>query len=833
MRVNAVPPVLSQLNDIPITVRNGQPILIRDVGWVRAGGSPQQNSVHVDGRQGVLLTVMKNGDTSTLTLTNFVKQALPAIRAAMPKDMKILPLFDQSGFVSDAISDVVKEGVIAAGLTGLMILLFLGSWRATLVVMVSIPLAILSSLAVLALIGETINIMTLGGLALAVGILVDDATVAIENTYRLFEEKRPFREAVAEGAAGIAKPALISTLAICSAFISVLFLNGAAKYIFTPQALAVVFAMLASYLLSRTLVPILIDVLCQKEQERERGDGEASHDHDAPKGWYGRFRDRFEHGFERFHGAYIALLGAAIEHRKTTFAIAGGTLALASVLYLNLGRDYFPQISAASMTLHVRSQPGLRIEEADRLFAEVEKTIREVVPPAKIEAIVDNIGLPLTTYNLAFNDGTFVAYNDGQVLVSLKPGANGFTYQRKLRNILRARFPSATFYFQPADIITQILDFGVPSQIDVQVSGRARAKDLQVAQDIVRRLSLTTGVVDAHLQQIVNAPEFYTQIDRQRALELGLTTRQVVDDINIAMSGSFQVKPMLWTDPKTGIPWELWVQTPEYRLDTLNKVANTPLTLTGAAGGALNLVSNVATFKRGTEESVNTRINSQNTYDAFASVQDSDLGSVGDRIQRIVADESKKLHAPDKIVVRGQIDSMNQAFFHMGIGLVVAIIAVYMLMVLNYQDWADPFVVLCALPMVFSGVVIGLFVTGTTFSIPSLMGAIMSVGVASSNSILLITFAREHRDETGCSAAEAAIAAGQTRLRPVLMTAGAMFVGMIPMSLALGEGSESNAALARAVMGGIAVGTCSTLLFVPFLYSVLRTRPSRPPEDYV
>ncbi len=832
MRINSVPPVLDELNDIPVTVRNGQPILIRDIGWVRAGGPPQQNAVHVNGRQGVLLTVLKNGPTSTLTLTNFVKQMLPSLRAAAPKDLKILPMFDQSGFVSDSISDVVREGAIAAGLTGLMILLFLGSWRATLVVLVSIPLAILSSLAVLALLGETLNIMTLGGLALAVGILVDDATVAIENTYRLLEERKPFREAVAEGAAGIAKPALISTLAICSAFVSVLFLTGAAQFIFTPQALAVVFAMLASYLLSRTLVPILIDVLCAREQEAREREHEQGQ-HAEPKGWYGRFRDRFEHAFDRFHGAYLALLTATIEHRKTTLAVAGSTVVLAGVLFLNLGRDYFPQISAPSMTLHVRARPGLRIEEANRLFTQVEKTIREVVPPDEMGDIVDNIGLPPVTYNLAFNDGTFVAYNDGQILATLKPGAPTFSYQRKLRALLRKRFPDSIFYFQPADIITQILDFGVPSQIDVQVSGRNRTKDLAVAQDIVHRLSLTHGVVDAHLQQIVDAPEFYTKIDRQRAGELGLTETAVADDINIAMSGSFQVKPILWTDPKTGIPWELSVQAPEYRLDTLDKVGNTPLVLSGAAGGPMNLFSNVASFNRGVEQSVSTRINSQDTYDAYAAVQDSDLGSVAGHIQRIVADESKQLHAPDKIVVRGQIQSMNQAFLNIGIGLAMAIIAVYLLMVLNYQDWMDPFVILCALPMVFSGVVFGLFISGTSFSIPSLMGAIMSVGVASANSILLITFAREHRDETGCSAIEAAIAAGETRLRPVLMTAGAMFVGLIPMALALGEGSESNAALARAVMGGIAVGTCSTLLFVPFLYSVLRTHASKPPEDYV
>ncbi len=832
MRLNSVPSVLARLNDIPITVRNGQPILIRDVGWARAGGSPQQNIVHVNGKPGVLLSILKNGPTSTLDITDHVKASMASIKASAPKAIKVITLFDQSVFVSDAIGEVVREGCIAAGLTGLMILLFLGSWRATLVVLVSIPLAILSSLAILALIGETINLMTLGGLALAIGILVDDATVAIENTYRLLEEKRPFREAVAYGAAGIAKPALISTLAICSAFVSVLFLTGAAKFIFTPQALAVVFAMLASYLLSRTLVPILVDVLCAVEHKES---GEEAHFEPRNRfaRFYLRFREGFERAFARFQRFYVTLLTAALEHRAVTLSVAGGTLAIASCMFLFLGRDYFPVISGDSLTLHVRARPGLRIEDASRLFQQVENTIRETVPKANMGDIVDNIGLPSITYNLAFNDGTFVAYNDGQVLATFKPGSPVARYKKKLRVTLRQRFPDATFYFQPADIITQILDFGTPSQIDVQVTGKHAPQDIKVLHDLQYRISRVPGAVDTHIQQILNAPDYAVDVDRQRASELGLSIQQIADQINIAMSGSFQVSPAFWTDPKTGVPWQLWVQTPEYRLDSLDKVANTPLSNAGSPGGAINLFSNVAAFTRGVEQSVQTRINSQPTWDVYASVQDTDLGSVATPIQRIVADEQKHLHAPDKIIIRGQIESMNDAFFHIGIGLAIAVIAVYLLMVLNYQSWGDPFVVLCALPMVFSGVVFSLFITGTSFSIPSLMGAIMSVGVASANSILLVTFAREHREETGCSALEAALMAGQTRLRPVLMTAGAMFVGLIPMALALGEGSEANGALARAVMGGIGVGTCSTLLFVPFLYTLLRQAPVRAPEDYL
>ena len=447
--------------------------------------------------------------------------------------------------------------------------------------------------------------------------------------------------------------------------------------------------------------------------------------------------------------------------------------------------------------------------------------------------IVDNIGLPSITYNLAFNDGTFVAYNDGQVLATFKPGSPTAAYVKRLRVVLRQRFPDTLFYFQPSDIITQILDFGTPSQIDVQVTGRHDKQDIAVLRDIEHRVAHIPGAVDTHIQQILDAPDFAVDVDRQRASELGLSVQSIADQMNIATSGSFQVSPAFWTDPKTGVPWQLWVQAPEYRLDTLQKLVDTPLSTAGDPGGALNLLSNVATFHRGIEESVETRINSQPTWDVYASVQDTDLGSVASAIDRIVRDDQKKLHAPDKILIRGQIQSMGDAFFHIGIGLAIAVVAVYLLMVLNYQSWGDPFVVLCALPMVFSGVVFSLFITGTSFSIPSLMGAIMSVGVASANSILLVTFAREHREQTGCSALEAALMAGQTRLRPVLMTAGAMFVGLIPMALALGAGSEANGALARAVMGGIAVGTCSTLLFVPFLYTVLRRGDVRAPEDYI
>ena len=838
IRLNTLPAVLDTLNTIPIKVVNGSPILLRDIGWARAGGPPQQNMVHVNGHLGLLLPVLKNGATSTTSIVDSVKALLPGIIAAAPKDIKIVSLFDQSVFVSDAIWDVAEEGVIAAGLTGLMILLFLGSWRPTVVVLISIPLAVLTSLAILGALGESMNVMTLGGLALAVGILVDDATVAIENTYRVLEEGKPFREAVVEGAATIAKATLISTLSICSAFVSVLFLVGAPKYIFTPQALAVVFAMLASYGLSRTLVPILIDVLVGPEQKRrkEREESGETGDRAARPGFFGRFHAGFEKRFDRFHAGYLGLLHVALKHRGRTAAVAGLVLLVAGCLFPFLGEDYFPTIQSGQITLHVRGRPGLRIEETAKLFQSVEDTIRDQAGPGGVTTIIDNIGLPSITYNLAFNDGTFVGYNDGQVLVTLKPGLSSVALTKKLRVALHRRFPGAVFYFQPADMITQILDFGVPSQIDVQVHGRHSEEDQKVAARIEDRMRGLHGVVDVHLQQVTKAPEFFTEIDRQRAAELGLTEQQIANQVNISLSGSFQVAPNFWTDPKTGIPWQLTVQTPEYRVDDFSAIANTPIYTDNngvQSAQPITLLRNVATFHRGASPSVLSHVNSEPTYDIYAAVQDSDLGTVAREIDRVVADERPHLQPGDKILVRGQIESMNSAFLHIEIGLAVAVIAVYLLMVLNYQDWGDPFVVLCALPLVFSGIVFSLFITHTTFSIASLMGAIMSVGVASANSILLVTFAREHRVATGCSAFEGAIAAGEARLRPVLMTAGAMVVGLIPMALDLGQGGEQNAALARAVIGGILVGTCSTLLFVPFLYTLLRSGPVRSPEDYL
>lgn len=852
VQMNATPDAIAALNEIPIKVVNGQPVLVRDVAYVRDGGPPQVNVVRADGQASVLMRVLKNGTASTLDVVNNVKAALPDIRAAAPEGMEIKPLFDQSVFVSNAIEGVWHEAVIAACLTGLTILLFLGSWRSTLIVLVSIPLCLMTSLALLAALGHTINVMTLGGLALAVGILVDDVTVAIENTYRLFEEGKPFRNAVVEGAAGIAKPALISTLSICAAFVSVFALTDTPKYLFTPQALAVVFAMLTSYLLTRTLVPVLIDVLVAREYLQHHGGAE-----EAPRrgrveralGWLlsplfrlaGAFRRGFEARFERFHRGYVGLLHAVLRHRIATIVVVGLLFAGTGGLFVFTGQDYFPQVESSQMTLHLRTRPGMRIETAEQTFAAVEAVVRETIPEGEIDQILDNIGIPSNNYNFAFSDGSFVSYNDGQMLIDLKDEHGPVAeYQRRLRETLRERFPDMIVYFQPSDIITQILNFGVIAQIDVQVSGRNTVKDLEVARRIEARLKETPGLVDVHLHQIVDTPQFFVDVDRRLASELGLTQQQVAQSLNVSLSGSFQVNPNFWTDPKTGIPYQLWVQTPEYRNDSLTALQNTPLFARANAGGrdgtgpgALTLLSSIATITRQPTQTVINHVNTQPTFNVYAAVQDRDLGSIARDIDRIVAEEQTALPAPDKITVRGQIENMRAAFFRLGIGLGIAIVAVYLLMAVNYQSWGDPFVVLAALPVAFCGIVASLFITGTAFSIPSLFGAIMSVGIASANSILLVTFAKEHREATGCSAHEAAIIAGETRLRPVLMTASAMFLGLVPMALGTGEGGEQNAALARAVMGGIALGTPSTLLFVPFLYSLLRRGEAKPLEDYV
>ncbi|MDP4002709.1 efflux RND transporter permease subunit [Methylobacterium sp. NEAU K] len=862
VHLNAAPEVIDTLNRIPVKVVDGHQILMRDVAYVRDGSPPKLNIIRSDGQHSVLMQVLKNGNASTLDVVNHVKEMLPAIKAAAPEGMTIRTLFDQSVFVSAAIENVVHEAVLASSLTGLTILLFLGSWRSTLVVLISIPLCILTSLAVLTALGESINVMTLGGLALSVGILVDDATVAVENTYRLFEEGKDFYTSVIEGASGIAKPALISTLSICAAFVAVFALADTPKYLFTPQALAVVFAMLTSYFLSRTLVPVLIDVLVKPEFRQRHGeilmpDGRTWSPRDEWKFSLrarrraaaasrlfsplvraaAAFRATFERGFARFHASYVRFLTAVLTHRLATGATALGVLALGGTLMPFVGQDYFPQIQASQMTLHVRTRPGMRLETAEKTFAKVEATIREIIPEDELGLILDNIGLPAMNYNFAFSDGSFVAYNDGQMLINLKGEHRPIShYMKVIREQLAERFPDTVFYFQPSDIITQILNFGTIAQIDIQVAGRDTAKDYAASRRIERRLKQVPGAVDVHIHQIMNVPELFVDVDRGLASELNVTEQQIAQSMTVSLSGSYQVSPNFWVDPKNGIPYQLWVQTPEWRNDSMTALSNTPIFVQASGHnetGSLTLLSSVATFHRQPTQSVINHVNTQPTFDVLANVQGTDLASVRDALAKIVAEEQTTLPPPDKIVVRGQIESMASAFGRLEVGLAIAIAAVYLLMAVNFQGWGDPFVILLALPVAFCGIVLSLFATGTTFSIPSLFGAIMSVGVASANSILLVTFAREYREATGCSAHDAALKAGEIRLRPVLMTAGAMFLGLIPMALGSGEGGEQNAALARAVMGGIGAATGSTLLLVPFLYALMRQAPVQPLRNFV
>jgi multidrug efflux pump subunit AcrB len=815
VRLNAQPPNVQSLNDLPIRQVNGTTVYLRDVAHVRDAWAVQQNVVRTGGKRSVLLTIIKNGEASTLDVVSRVKAALPGVRAAAPSGMQIKELFDQSVFVSDSINAVLREGAIAAGLTALMILVFLGSWRSTIIVMVSIPLSILTSIAVLSALGETINTMTLGGLALAVGILVDDSTVTIENTHRLLDDGHPFDRGVLEGAAGIAIPTLVSTLAISCVFISVVFLDGAPRYLFTPQGLAVVFAMLASYGLSRTLTPIIIRVLLRKEHEEKHHAG-------GPKGWFTRFHDRFNHHFEQFRSFYVWLLERLLTRRAIVPIAASVVLVSAVCIAPFVGRDFFPQVDAGIIQLHVRAPARTRIEETEKIFQAVENEIRAAIPENERDLIIDDIGLPQRPINLAFTDGSTIGVNDGTIQVALKPGhAPTVGYIKKLREELPVDFPDVRFYFQPADMVTQILNFGIPTQVDVQVVGRNRAKNLEIAQDMERRMRNVPGAVDVHLQQEIDAPELYYSIDRSRAQALGQTVSAISNNLMISLSSSEQVFPNFWTDTKLGIPYYLAVQTPEYRVSSLNDLNNIALTSTAGTGAPIpNTLGNVAQFERKDIQSVINHENVQPSYDIYGSVQDRDLGGVASDIQKIVAEETPKLAPGNHIVVRGQIESMDSAFSRLTLGLLFAAVFVYLLMVVNFQDFLDPFVVILALPGAAAGIIFSLFITGTTLSVPSLMGAIMSIGVASANSILLVTFAREQSLE-GKGAIEAAIAAGSTRLRPVLMTAAAMIVGMLPMAIG-GPGEEQNAVLARAVIGGLLFGTVTTLLVVPYLYAQLR-----------
>ncbi len=814
--LNNTPLSAASFNDIPIRASGGATIYMRDVAQVRDGSNSQTTVVRRNGTRGALVTLLKNGNASTLDIVHEVQQVMPEIRAAAPGDLQIDLLFDQSLFVTAAIEGVVTESIIAGLLTAAMILVFLGSWRSTLIVAVSIPLAILSSIVMLYLLGYSLNVMTLGGLALAVGILVDDATVEIENIHRNLGLGKPLRQAILDGAMQIAGPTFVSTLTISIVFVSVLFLEGPPKYLFTPLALAVAFAMLASYLLSRTIVPTMVDYLLPTELAHHAALG-----HGAERGWFGRLHGAFERRFEQVRNAYTALLNWNLRHRRHVFVAFSVVVASGFIALPWVGRDFFPTVDTGQFRLHVRTPAGTRIEQTESYFTQVEGAIREIIPAHEVDLVLDNIGLPNRTYAMAFGDSATTGMADGEILVALSHHKSRSTpeYIATLRRELPGRFPHLTFFFQPADIVSQILNFGLPAPIDIQVAGLNRQANYEMAAEIAEKVKLIRGVQDVHLHQVMNVPKLHIDVDQTRARELGFTQQDVADSLLVSLSGSGQVQPNYWVDPKMGISYLVETRTPTYKLDSVDAINGLPLTSPQWSG--VQLLSNVAKVERGVTPEVVNHTNVQPAFDVYANVQGRDLGSVAGEINRLLTKYRAQLAPGNTVTMRGQVESMESAFLRLGLGLVFAAVLVYLLMVVNFQSWLDPFIIITALPGAFVGIVWSLLLWQTTFSVPALMGAIMSIGVATANSILLVTFANEQRAE-GKSAFEAALEAGRTRMRPVLMTAAAMIIGMLPMSLGLGEGGEQNAPLGRAVIGGLFVATLTTLLFVPVVYSLLR-----------
>ncbi|MFZ5896672.1 MAG: efflux RND transporter permease subunit [Myxococcota bacterium] len=818
--INSSPELLDEIGAIPIRTVRGTTVYIRDVASVRDGNSPQTSMVHVEGRRSVLMSILKLGGASTLDVVQKIRDMLPATMAKLPKELNATLLFDQSLFVRAAVDGVVREAVIAAGLTALMIFLFLGSWRSTLIVVVSIPLSILVSVIALAAMGHTLNVMTLGGMSLAVGILVDDATVALENIHRNMAQNKPFLRAIVDGAQQIAVPAFVSTLCICIVFVPVFFISGAAKFLFTPLAEAVVFAMLTSYFLSRTLVPTLVRYLLPGEA-RAHAEG-----HQPRGGFFGAF----ERGFERLRTGYGRLLALALEHRATVVGVSCGIVAVSLALYPLIGRDFFPSVDAGLIKLHVRGTPGTRIEETERHFANVQNTIRKVIPREEIQTMIDNIGVPYSGLNLSLSEGALISAADGQIFIALKKDHKKTAdYVSALREVLNREYPDFTFFFLPPDISTQVLNFGLAAPIDVQVvSAPGRDEEAYaVARKLRSQLAAIPGAVDVHLAQVPSVPQLSVDVDRTLASQFGLSERDVASDLLVSLSSSGQVAPSYWLDPKRGVQYLVAVQTPQYRIDSMDALASTPLS---TGDGKVQLLSNVARLRRSFTPQNITHYNVTRTFDVQANVEGTDLASVGAHVNAIVQNAVPTLPRGMSLKIKGQVESMETSFRALSLGLAFAVLLVYLLMVVNFQSWLDPLIILMALPGALAGIAWMLFVSHTTFSVPAQMGTIMCVGVATANSILVVTFANERR-KLGDSARDAALAAGMTRLRPVLMTALAMIIGMLPMSLGLGEGGEQNAPLGRAVIGGLSFATLFTLLFVPVMYALLRKKPPKPPLD--
>jgi multidrug efflux pump subunit AcrB len=806
VQLNGSPKHVEELNDLPLRVVAGTPIFVRDVAHVRDGFSPQTNIVRRDGARGSLLTVQKVGSVSTLDIVRQIREALPAISAALPPGLKIEPLSDQSVFVRAAVNGVVREAIIAALLTAVMILIFLGSWRSTLIIAVSIPLSILTSICVLSALHETINIMTLGGLALAVGILVDDATVTIENIERNLREGKDLHTGIVDGAAQIALPALVSTLCICIVFLPMFFLTGVARYLFVPLAEAVVFAMLASYILSRTLVPTMALYLLKAEG------------HDTK----GAFARSFERGFEALRNGYRNLLEACIRHRGL-FAPAF-LLACSSAFLLIpwLGQDFFPTTDSGQIKLHVRARTGTRIEETARICDLVENSIREVIPQKDLASVIDNIGLPYSSINLSYSTSAPIGPMDADILINLNPAHPPTEqYVRKLRSGLPAEFPGVSFYFLPADIISQILNFGLPAPIDIQVVGLDINANRVFASNLLNRLRRVAGTSDMRIHQVFDQPKIFLDVDRTKAAESGFTQLDAANNMLVSLSGSFQTSPTFWLDPRNGVAYAVSTQAPQYSISSLSDLRNIPLT--GVNQKRPEILGDVMSTSRGSGMAVMSHYNLQRAIDIYGSVSGRDLGGVASDINRIVDSNRKYLPRGARVFVRGQIETMRTSFQGLLGGLLLASVLVYFLIVVNFQSWVDPFIIITALPAAIAGIVLFLFITGTTMSVPALMGAIMSVGVATANSILVVSFAKEQLELHG-DPRQAALEAGFTRFRPVLMTALAMIIGMVPMALGMGEGGEQNAPLGRAVIGGLMLATVATLFFVPPVFSLMHRK---------
>src|SRR5438876_3238319 len=823
VRLNSSPDIVGQLNDMPIKQVNGAMVYIRDVAQVRDGAGVQTNIVRQNGARGVYLTLLKTGHASTLAVVNQVKALLAQIKPSLAPGLDVQYLADQSLFVRASITGVIREAVIAACLTALMILLFLGSWRSTLIIATSIPLAVLCSIICLAGLGQTLNVMTLGGLALAVGILVDDATVTIENINRNMEQGKEILQAIMDGAAQIATPAFVSTISISIVFVPMFFLSGSAAALFRPLAMAVVFAVLASYVLSRTIVPTMAHYLLAADARRLAAGRTA-----AGGGVIERVSARFEALFERFRNGYRDLLAWALAHRRAVLGAAGGVVALALALVPFVREDFFPTTDAGAFQLHVRAPAGTRVEQTELIVAGVERAIRRVIPPAELSLVLSNVGINRNAINLATSASATLNAADADVLVQLGPNRSGSTwdYVRRLRTTLPDEFPGVTFFAVPADIVNQVLNLGLPAPLDVQVVGPNKMADYQTATRLAAQIRRIPGAVNVRVQQVANYPDLMFSVDRTLAQQMGLTQREVASDLLVSLSSSAQTAPNFWLNPQSGISYTVQVMTPPDKITSFEGMTNTPVTAPGLS--TPQLFGNLVTARRQTSLGVVNHYNLLPVSDVYAAVDDRDLGGVASDVDRVVATIAPSLPKGMHIVVRGQVNSMRSSFVGLGLGVLFAMVLVYLLLVINFQSWLDPLVIVMALPGALCGIVWMLFVTQTTFNVPSLMGAIMALGVATANSVLLITFADDQRRE-GRSALEAALEAGSVRLRPVCMTALAMIIGMLPMALGLGEGGEQNAPLGRAVIGGLLVATCFTLVVVPVLYSILRAAPPPPP----